>query len=54
MSRIVIILLLFLFPWAIQAQTTISIVDAQTQEPVPYVSLKGNNQQTYVGDQDGS
>ncbi|MFO7826146.1 MAG: TonB-dependent receptor plug domain-containing protein [Cyclobacterium sp.] len=53
MSRIVIILLLFLFPWAIQAQTTISIVDAQTQEPVPYVSLKGNNQQTYVADQDG-
>ncbi|NHE56921.1 TonB-dependent receptor domain-containing protein [Cyclobacterium plantarum] len=54
MLRTVTFILLFLLPWIIQAQTTIKVLDAQSQEPVPFASLRGNNQQNYVADGDGS
>ncbi|SHM36533.1 iron complex outermembrane recepter protein [Cyclobacterium lianum] len=47
------LLLIWLLPVSVFAQTTLRVVDEQSGEPVPYASLKGNNQQAYVADENG-
>lgn len=53
MYRILSLLLLTILPLTLFAQTRILVLDAQSGDPIPYVSLKGNNIPTYVVDEGG-
>ena len=52
MKIIYTIAILFL-PLCVLAQTTIRTVDSNTGLPIPYVLIKGNNQQSFVTDEEG-
>ncbi|WP_154855248.1 TonB-dependent receptor domain-containing protein [Cyclobacterium xiamenense] len=53
MFRNLLLLLVVLFPCITFAQTSIQVLDAQSGEAVPFVSLKGNNLPSFVADENG-
>jgi iron complex outermembrane receptor protein len=52
MKNLVLSILVFL-PATIFGQTVLTIVDEKSAEPIPYVSIKLNDQRTFVADEDG-
>lgn len=51
--KLSILTLFLIIPWFVQAQTSIRILDDKSDQPIPYVFVKMNNQRSFVSDEQG-